>query len=323
MTVCAYVDCGAVPNVAVTVVPVDSVNVHVRLVVHVPALLQPVKLEPDAGAAVSVTLPFGMLAVHVGPQLMPAGEEVTVPVPAPALLTVSDEVGTGLNAASTVVSALSVNVHVTAEPHPAPVHPANTEPAAAAAVSVTLPLVIAAVQVEPQLMPAGLEVTVPPPVPDLVTVTFDVGAGSNAALTLVFAFNVNVHTGLVVHEPALVHPAKVEPVAGPAVNVMLLPAGNDAEQVAPQLIAAGLDVTEPLPAPLREMLSCAWDPDELVPTLKWFSTCCAVSATGYTAGSSMTPEKYSCELHDPMVKAVELVVIAPVSAAEVTRAPLM
>jgi hypothetical protein len=36
----------------------------------------------------------------------------------------------------------------------------------------------------------------------------------------------------------------------------------------------------------------------------------------------MTPLKYSCALHDPIVSAVELVVIGPVRAAEATRAPL-
>jgi hypothetical protein len=37
----------------------------------------------------------------------------------------------------------------------------------------------------------------------------------------------------------------------------------------------------------------------------------------------MTPLKYSCALHEPMVSAVELVVIGPVSAADATRAPLI
>jgi len=257
-----------VPNVAVTVVSAESVNVHVGLLVHEPALLQPVKLEPDAGAAVSVTLPFGMLAVQVVPQLMPAGDDVTVPVPAPALLTVNADVGTGLNAAPTVVSAESVNVHVRLVVHePALVQPANVDPEPGAAVSVTLPCVIVAVQVDPQLMPAGEEVTVPVPLPDFETVSDAVGAELNAAFTVVLALSVKVHTGLVVQLPALVQPPKVEPEAELAVSVMLLPAGNDAEHVAPQLIAAGFDVTEPLPAPLRDTLSCACVPDELVPTL--------------------------------------------------------
>lgn len=52
--------------------------------------LQPVKVEPAVGAAVKVTLDCdAKLAEHVAPQLIPAGALVTVPVPAPALVTVT------------------------------------------------------------------------------------------------------------------------------------------------------------------------------------------------------------------------------------------
>ena len=46
-----------------------------------------------------------------------------------------------------------------------------------------------------------------------------------------------------------VHPAKVVPVAGVAVSVTSVPLLNEAEQVPPQLIPAGLLVTVPLPLP--------------------------------------------------------------------------
>src|SRR5437868_5271903 len=50
--------------------------------------VQPVKAEPAAGVAVSVTrLPDGKEALQVAPHVRPAGEEVTVPDPVPALLT--------------------------------------------------------------------------------------------------------------------------------------------------------------------------------------------------------------------------------------------
>jgi hypothetical protein len=63
--------------------------VTVQLPVPVHAPLQPVNVEPVAGAAVRVTLvPELKLALHVAPQLMPAGDEVTVPLPVPALPTV-------------------------------------------------------------------------------------------------------------------------------------------------------------------------------------------------------------------------------------------
>lgn len=49
---------------------------------------QPANVEPEAGAAVSVTLvPLSYSAEQVDPQSTPAGEEVTVPEPVPALVT--------------------------------------------------------------------------------------------------------------------------------------------------------------------------------------------------------------------------------------------
>ena len=52
--------------------------------------LQPVKKELAPGVADSVTIaPLAKLNEHAVPQEMPAGALVTVPVPAPVLLTVS------------------------------------------------------------------------------------------------------------------------------------------------------------------------------------------------------------------------------------------
>ena len=54
-----------------------------------PLPLQPLNVEPVAGAAVRVTtVPLANAAEHIAPQAMPAGAMVTVPVPAPDLLTV-------------------------------------------------------------------------------------------------------------------------------------------------------------------------------------------------------------------------------------------
>ena len=55
-----------------------------------PPPLQPPKLAPAPGVAVSVTVePAAYGSLQSAPQAMPAGLEVTVPLPAPPRLTVS------------------------------------------------------------------------------------------------------------------------------------------------------------------------------------------------------------------------------------------
>jgi hypothetical protein len=52
--------------------------------VPVQAPLQPVKIDPDAACAVSVTdVPGAKSVEHTTPQAIPSGLEVTVPVPSP------------------------------------------------------------------------------------------------------------------------------------------------------------------------------------------------------------------------------------------------
>ncbi len=69
-----------------------SVTVQVP-VPEQPPPLQPVKVEPAAGAAVKVTaVPLAYVAEQVAPHEIPAGALVTVPVPAPLGLTVSVKV---------------------------------------------------------------------------------------------------------------------------------------------------------------------------------------------------------------------------------------
>ncbi|MBK7001894.1 MAG: hypothetical protein IPH35_18575 [Rhodoferax sp.] len=73
-------------NVAITLLAAVILTVQVPVPLHAPP--QPAKLLPAAGVAASVTLvPLANAALHVLPQLMPAGALVTVPVPVPLLLT--------------------------------------------------------------------------------------------------------------------------------------------------------------------------------------------------------------------------------------------
>src|SRR5437879_11607259 len=82
-------------NVAVTVVAALRVTVQAPGPEQPPPV-QPLKVEPPAGAAVSVTaVPLAKLAAQVAPQVMPAGLLVTVPAPVPALETVSVKVCRG------------------------------------------------------------------------------------------------------------------------------------------------------------------------------------------------------------------------------------
>src|SRR5207245_6402523 len=157
-------------NVAVTVVAALRVTVQAPGPEQPPPV-QPLKVEPAAGAAVGVTaVPLAKLAAQVAPQVMPAGLLVTVPAPVPALETVSVKVGRA-KVAVTVVAALRVTVQAPVPEQPPPVQPVKVEPAAALAVSVTaVPLVKLAAQVAPQVMPAGALVIVPLPVPAGVTV---------------------------------------------------------------------------------------------------------------------------------------------------------
>jgi hypothetical protein len=76
----------AVLNVAVTEALADAIRLHVPVPLQAPD--QPANVEPAFGVAVSVTaVPAAKLALHVCPQLMPAGVLLTVPPPVPAATT--------------------------------------------------------------------------------------------------------------------------------------------------------------------------------------------------------------------------------------------
>ncbi len=195
------------------------------------------------------------MAEHVEPQLMPAGELVTVPVPGPPSVTdsFSDPVSR-LNVAVTFVFSVSTIVHTLVPLH-APLHPAKEDPDAGAAVSVTLVSALkVALHVEPQLMPAGALVTVPRPEPARVTERVSALVSRlKVAVTAVLLVRVTVHLPVPEHAPD--HPAKADPEAGEAVSVTLVFWSNVALHVEPQLIPVGELITVPTPVPASDTLN--------------------------------------------------------------------
>ena len=132
-----------------------------------PLALHPAKVEPFAGKAVNVTVvPRAKSAVQLALQFeIPPGELLTVPLPVPMFVTLSEAVlGGAVKLAETVCAAFMT---MTQEPVPVqpPDQPENVEPPVALAVRVTeLPVANSAAHALPQLMPAGVLVTMPLPV---------------------------------------------------------------------------------------------------------------------------------------------------------------
>src|SRR6185503_20925564 len=95
-------------------------------------------------------------------------------------------------------------------------------------------------------MPAGVLVTTPEP--DVVTVSgYEITL--KLAVTTTFVLVAIVHGPVPAHPPP-VHPSNVEPGAGVAVTVKSVPSVNVAAHALPQLMAAGVLVTVPLPVPV-------------------------------------------------------------------------
>ena len=161
------------------------------------------------------------MAVHVEPQLMPAGELVTVPLPVPVRLTLSVR-WVEVKVAVTLRVAFIVTLQVFPETESQPLQLEKFEFTSAVAVKVTMvPLEYVAEHVAPQLMPAGELVTVPVPVP--LRFTFRVCATAvNVAVTERFAVidTVQLFPDVESHPLQLV---KVEPPAAVAVKVTEVP----------------------------------------------------------------------------------------------------
>src|SRR5271165_111426 len=122
-----------VAKVAVTDCAAFIVTEHVLVPVQAP--LHPVKAEPAAEVAVSITGPLND-AEQVVPQLIPAGVLVTVPVPDPLKITVRGYV-VKAKVAVTDCAWVMFTEHVPV-PVQASLQPMNVDPAAGVAVSVTV-----------------------------------------------------------------------------------------------------------------------------------------------------------------------------------------
>ena len=136
----------AVSNSAVTdVVPSGGVNEHAPVPGHATPL-QPTNTESGVGIAVRVTCAFGAkLAWHAPPepnvpQLIPPGEDVTVPrtKPATGLARDTPTVADSKSAVTVVIPAEGVNAHVPVPGQAGPLHPVKMECASGVAVRVTV-----------------------------------------------------------------------------------------------------------------------------------------------------------------------------------------
>jgi hypothetical protein len=120
---------------AVTARSASIVTVQVPVPLQAP--LQPAKLDVPSGVAVRVTTaPAAKASVQSAPQAMPAGLEVTVPLPSPDRPTVSVR-GRRAKAASTTIARSTVTAQVPVPLQPPPVQPAKVDVASAVAVNVT------------------------------------------------------------------------------------------------------------------------------------------------------------------------------------------
>jgi hypothetical protein len=157
--------------------PIERVHV-LPLDVSQP-VVQPVKSESIPGAAVRVTaVPATKSLLQPGlllePQLMPPGDDVTVPLPMPVSETVNVN-RFNMKIAVTVFAFVIDTVHVVPDTESQPVHPVNREFVAGPALRATgESLRNCAEQALPQLTPSGFDVTVPAPSPCLIMVSVSI-----------------------------------------------------------------------------------------------------------------------------------------------------
>jgi hypothetical protein len=243
----------AVTDLAASIVTLQVSDGPLHAPVH------PEKTEAADGTAVNVTTVLRLYgSEQSAPQAIPAGLELTVPRPLPAVVTVSNRVGTTVVVKVAVTDlAASIVTLQPADPVHAPDHPEKTELAPAVAVrATTVPRLYGSEQSVPQEIPAGLEVTVPTPVPAVATVINRVV--TNVAVTDLPPSINSVQLLPPRFEQAPDQPAKTEPGAEVAVSNTTVLKPYRSEQSVPQLMPGENDVTVPLPAPLSVTVSSGW-----------------------------------------------------------------
>ncbi|MBL0125346.1 MAG: hypothetical protein IPP88_22620 [Betaproteobacteria bacterium] len=209
-------------------------------------------------------------ALQVLPQEMPAGFEVTSPVPLPAGVTqrLTDAAGCSVNVATQLKLEESRTCVPVVAPVQLPDHPAKLDPALAVAESVTLVLVAKLlVHALPHEMPGGFVVTDPVPVPALLTDKLDCNTGDGVATAPLNAKDalhvaLPLFTYLMVVEVPLQapdHPVNSEPVLGVAVMYTFVYRRNRYLHALPHEIPTGVvDLTTPLPAPVLLTVSVGY-----------------------------------------------------------------
>src|SRR5262249_47937710 len=179
-----------------------------------------------------------------------SGELETEPDPEPVLVTVS--LRSAVNVAVTARAWSIVTWHGFVVPAQSPLQPVKTDPAAGVAVRVMSESSgKSCMQVAPQSIPAGLLPTPPLPLPSLVIVSVCVGSNVKTAVTA-RAWSIVTEHGLVVPVQSPVQWSKVDPNAGVAVSVTIVPSGKACVHVAPQSIPTGLLPTVPVPVLLLD-----------------------------------------------------------------------